>query len=185
LRKELKEKEEREGKWYLHRELEKVDPEAALRIHPNDIFRTIRALEIFYLTGTSISRQHQNHQFKESHFNVLKIGLLRDRKAIYHRIEERVDTMLSAGLLEEVTLLLKQGYAPTIKPFHSLGYKQILGYLQGITSLDEAAHLIKRNTKRYAKRQLTWFRKDTEIEWFTLPRQSLEISEVIRKFLKI
>jgi tRNA dimethylallyltransferase len=185
LRKELKKKEEREGKWYLHRELEKVDPEAALRIHPNDIFRTIRALEIFYLTGTSISRQHQNHQFKESHFNVLKIGLLRDREAIYHRIEERVDTMLSAGLLEEVTLLLKQGYAPTIKPFHSLGYKQILGYLQGITSLDEAAHLIKRNTKRYAKRQLTWFRKDTEIEWFTLPRQSFEISEAVRKFLNI
>ncbi len=185
LREELKEKEEREGKGYLHRELEKVDPEAALRIHPNDTFRTIRALEIFYLTGTPISRQHQSHQFKECPFHVLKIGLLRDREAIYHRIEERVDTMLASGLLEEVNLLLKKGYAPTIKPFHSLGYKQILGHLQGATSLDEAAQAIKRNTKRYAKRQLTWFRKDTEIEWFTLPRQSFEISEAVRKFLNI
>jgi tRNA dimethylallyltransferase len=185
LREELKKKEESEGKGYLHRELEKVDPEAALRIHPNDTFRTIRALEIFHLTGTSISRQHQNHQFKECHFNILKIGLLRDREAIYHRIEERVDTMLSSGLLEEVDRLLKKGYAPTIKPFHSLGYKQILAYLQGVTSLEEAAQVIKRNTKHYAKRQLTWFRKDTEIEWFTLPRQSHGISEAVRKFLKI
>jgi tRNA dimethylallyltransferase len=185
LREELKKKEEKEGKGYLHRELEKVDPEAALRIHLNDTFRTIRALEIFYLTGTSISLQHQNHQFKESPFNVLKIGLLRNREAIYHRIEERVDTMLSSGLLEEVQHLLKKGYPPTIKPFHSLGYKQILGYLQGTTSLEEAVEIIKRNTKRYAKRQLTWFRKDTEIEWFTLPRQSHEIGEAIRKFLKI
>jgi len=185
LREELKNKEEIEGDGYLHRELEKVDPEAALRIHPHDTFRTIRALEIFYLTGTAISKQHQNHQFKECHFHVLKIGLLRDREAIYDRIEQRVDTMLSSGLLEEVNLLLKRGYAPTIKPFHSLGYKQILGYLQGTTSFDEAAQAIKRNTKRYAKRQLTWFRKDTEIEWFTLPQQSHEISEAVRKFLKI
>jgi len=185
LRAELKKKEEREGKGYLHGELEKVDPEAALRIHPNDTFRTIRALEIFYLTGTSISRQHQDHQFKECHFKVLKIGLLRDREALYHRIEERVDTMLSSGLLEEVQRLLKKGYAPTIKPFYSLGYKQIVGYLQGTTSLEEAVQIIKRNTKRYAKRQLTWFRKDTEIEWFTLPRQYHEIGEAVRKFLKI
>jgi tRNA dimethylallyltransferase len=185
LREELREKEEREGKGYLHRELEKIDPEAALRIHPNDTFRTIRALEIFYLTGTAISRQHQNHQFKECHFHVLKIGLLRDREALYHRIEERVATMLASGLLEEVNLLLKKGYAPTIKPFQSLGYKQLLSYLQGATSLDEAVQVIKRNTKRYAKRQLTWFRKDTEIAWFTLPRQSLEISEAVRKFLNI
>jgi tRNA dimethylallyltransferase len=185
LREELKEKGAREGKGYLHRELEKVDPEAALRIHPNDTFRTIRALEIFYLTGTPISRQHQSHQFKECPFHVLKIGLLRDRAALYHRIEERVATMLASGLLEEVNLLLKKGYAPTIKPFHSLGYKQILGHLQGETSLDEAAQAIKHNTKRYAKRQLTWFRKDTEIEWFTLPRQSFEISEAVRKFLNI
>jgi tRNA dimethylallyltransferase len=185
LREELKKKEEREGKGYLHRELEKVDPEAALRIHPNDTFRTIRALEIFYLTGTAISQQHQNHQFKECLFHLLKIGLQRDRETIYHRIEERVDTMLSSGLLEEVKRLLKKGYAPTIKPFHSLGYKQILGYLQGATSLEEATQVIKRNTKHYAKRQLTWFRKDTEIAWFTLPQQSLEISEAVRKFLKI
>ena len=185
LRKELKEKEKTQGKWHLYKELEKVDPEAASTIHPNDSFRIIRALEVFYLTGEPISQQQKRHQFKHSHFNPLKIGLLRDRREIYHRIEKRVDKMLKSGLVDEVKQLLKRGYPPTIKPFQSLGYKQILSYLQGDLSLDDAARLIKRDTKRYAKRQLTWFRKDSEIRWFTLPEQSLEVGEAIKKFLKI
>jgi len=185
LRKELKEKEKTYGKGYLCKELKKVDSEAASKIHPNDTFRIIRALEVFYLTGKPISEQQKMHQFKHTYFNVLKIGLLRDRKDIYHRIEERVDKMIKRGLVDEIKQLLKGGYPPTIKPFQSLGYKQILGFLQGELSLDEAVMLIKRNTKRYAKRQLTWFRKDSEIRWFNLPEQSLEISEGIKKFLKI
>ena len=116
LREELKEQEKNNGKWYLHRELTKIDPAAASRIHPNDTFRIIRALEVFHLTGRSISEQHQNHQFKESYFNVLKIGLTRDRKALYSRIEQRVDIMVTAGLLEEVKSLLTKGFPPPSSP---------------------------------------------------------------------
>jgi len=185
LREELKKKEETQGKWYLYKELEKADPEAALRIHPHDTFRIIRALEVFYLTGEPISQQQKKHQFKHSHFNLLKIGLMRERRELYNRIEQRVDNMIKVGLVDEVKHLLKRGYPPTIKPFQSLGYKQIMSYLQGGLSLDDAVRLIKRNTKRYGKRQMTWFRKDSEIRWFILPKQSFEISEAIKKFLKI
>jgi len=185
LREKLKEKERTQGKWCLYKELKKVDPTAASKIHPNDTFRIIRALEVFYLTGKPISLQHKSHQFKHAYFNLLKIGLMRDRKELYHRIEERVDTMLTSGLLDEVKVLLKSGYSATIKPFQSLGYTQILSHLQGDLSLDEAVRVIKQNTKRYAKRQLTWFRKDSEIRWFTLPLKSFEINEEIKKFLKI
>ena len=110
---------------------------------------------------------------------------MRDRKELYDRIERRVDFMVSAGLAEEVKSLLTKGYPPTIKPFQSLGYKQILGFLQGETDMNEAVQLIKRNTKRYAKRQITWFKKDAEIKWVTLPNQSPEIGETIKKFLNI
>lgn len=185
LREKLREQEKKEGKWYLHQELTKIDPAAASRIHPNDTFRIIRALEVFHLTGKSISEQHQNHRFKESYFNLLKLGLMRDRQELYSRIEKRVDLMISAGLVEEVKKVLATGYPPTIKPFQSLGYKQILGFLQGETDMDEAVRLIKRNTKRYAKRQMTWFKKDSEIQWITLPEQSNQISETIKKFLNI
>lgn len=185
LREELKKKEETQGKWYLYKELEKVDPEAASRIHPNDTFRIIRALEVFYLTGRPISQQQKNHQFKHSYFNPLKIGLMRNRREIYNRIDQRVDKMIKDGLVDEVRQLLKRRYPQTIKPFQSLGYKQILSYLQGDVSLDEAVRLIKRNTKRYGKRQLTWFKKDSEIRWFNLPNQSSNIKEAIKKFLKI
>jgi len=185
LREELKEKEKTQGKWYLYRELEKVDPEAASTIHPNDTFRIVRALEVFHLTGKPISQHQKEHQFKHSLFNLLKIGLMRKRGEIYDRIEQRVDNMIKDGLVEEVRQLLKKGYSPTIKPFQSLGYKQILEHLQGDLNLDEAVSLIKRNTKRYAKRQLTWFRKDSEIRWFALPQQLPMISEAVKKFLKI
>jgi len=185
LRARLREQERTQGKWYLYQELKKIDSPAAAKIHPNDTFRIIRALEVFSLTGKPISEQQKNHQFKHSHFKLLKIGLTRDRKELYLRIEERVDTMLEKGLIDEVKLLLTRGYPPTSRPFQSLGYTQILSYLQGDLSYDEAVRLIKRNTKRYAKRQLTWFRKDSEIRWFSLPHQSLEIRDAIKKFLII
>jgi len=185
LREELKQQEHDRGKWYLHRELARVDPEAASRIHPNDTFRIIRALEVFLLTGKPLSDHHRAHRFNSTGLTPLKIGLLRDRQEIYRRIEERVDSMIYSGLVEEVKELLKQGYPPSIKAFQSLGYKQILSYLQGETGLDEAIRLIKLNTRRYAKRQLTWFRKDTAIQWFSLPGQTPDVGELLRNFLKI
>ena len=185
LREKLRKQEKNKGKWYLHQELTKIDPAAASRIHPNDTFRIIRALEVFHITGKSITEQHHKHQFRESYFHVLKLGLMRDRKELYSRIEKRVDYMISSGLVEEVKNVLAKGYPPTIKPFQSLGYKQVLGFLHGETDIDEAVRLIKRNTKRYAKRQITWFKKDSEIQWITLPQQSSEIGETTKKFLNI
>jgi len=185
LRKELKEKEKTHGKWHLYQELQKIDMEAASNIHPNDTFRIIRAIEVFYLTGKPISEQQKNHRFKHTYFNVFKIGLLRERSDIYRRIEERVDQMIQRGLADEIKQLLNRGYPSTMKPFQSLGYKQMLSFIHGELSLGEAAALIKRHTKRYARRQLTWFRNDPEIEWYHLPEQSSEIGEAVRKFLKI
>ena len=185
LRKKLKQEARNKGKWFLHKELEKVDPEAARRIHPNDTFRIIRALEVLYLTGKTISEHQVSHQFRDSFFHLLTIGLTRDRGEMYARIEQRVNKMISNGLLEEVKGLLARGYKPGIKPFQSLGYAQMLEYLQGEITFDEAVRLIKRNTKRYAKRQLTWFRKEKDIRWFLLPHQAPEVSEAIKKFLKI
>jgi len=185
VREQLRTQEREKGKWHLHQQLAGVDPEAAARIHPNDSFRVIRALEVFRLTGTAISEHQRHHRFSDSTFAALKIGLMRDRGEIYRRIEARVDSMIGAGLEEEVRRLLTQGYAPAIKAFQSLGYQQMLSYIRGETTRDEAIRLIKTNTKRYAKRQLTWFRKDPEIEWFTLPGQIAAAEERLRKFLNI
>jgi tRNA dimethylallyltransferase len=185
LRERLRTLESEQGKWHLHQQLAEVDPEAASRIHPNDTFRVIRALEVFRLTGTAISEHQRRHRFSDAAFAALKIGLTRDRGEIYRRIEARVDSMIAAGLEEEVRQLLVKGYAPTIKAFQSLGYQQMLSYIQGAITLDEAIRLIKTNTKRYAKRQLTWFRKDPEIQWFALPEQTAAVEELLRKFLNI
>ncbi len=184
LREQLRQVEMEKGRWHLHQQLAEVDPEAASRIHPNDTFRIIRALEVFRLTGKAISEHQRRHRSSASAFTALKIGLIRDRQEIYRRIEARVDAMIAAGLTDEVKGLLAQGYAPSIKAFQSLGYKQILSCLREELTLDEAIRLIKVNTKRYAKRQLTWFRKDPEIQWFTLPAQTAAVDELLRKFLK-
>jgi len=184
LREELKQQEQERGKWYLHHRLAAVDPEAASRIHPNDTFRVIRALEVFHLTGKPLTEHHRAHLLNAAGLNPLKIGLMRDRPELYRRIEARVDSMISSGLVEEVKQLLKKGYPPSIKAFQSLGYKQILSFLQGEAGLDEAIGLIKRNTRRYAKRQLTWFRKDTAIQWFSIPEQTTALEELLRNFLK-
>jgi tRNA dimethylallyltransferase len=185
LRERLKKLEAEKGNWHLYRQLAEVDPEAASRIHPNDTFRIIRALEVFHLTGRTISEHHRDHRFSTSAFTPLKIGLIRDRREIYRRIEARVDSMIASGLEEEVKGLLSKGYAHSIKAFQSLGYKQMLSHIRGEITLDEAIRLIKVNTKRYAKRQLTWFRQDPEILWFTLPGQTAAVDELLRKFLNI
>ncbi len=131
LRERLKKLEAEKGNWHLYRQLAEVDPEAASRIHPNDTFRIIRALEVFHLTGRTISEHHRDHRFSTSAFTPLKIGLIRDRREIYRRIEARVETMISSGLEEEVKGLLSKGYAHSIKAFQSLGYKQMLSHIRG------------------------------------------------------
>jgi len=159
LRQELKEQAERFGPDYIHQKLAKVDPQAAAKIHHNDLRRVIRALEVYQSTGLPISelQQKRSARFK---YNVIYLFLNREREELYRRIELRVEQMINAGLIEEVRSLLESGFSPNLKSMQSLGYKQLCRYLQGTVSLEEAVASIKQETRHYAKRQLTWFRRE-------------------------
>lgn len=165
VRKRLKDEAETLGLEVLYQRLQKVDPVAAARIHSNDTYRIIRALEVHQATGQPISYHQRVHAFKDLRYRTLKIGLTADRNILYDRINRRVDLMLASGLLEEVKWLLDQGYPSTLKSMRSIGYRHMSDHLEGRTPWDEAVHLFKRDTRRYAKRQLTWFGADPEIQW--------------------
>jgi tRNA dimethylallyltransferase len=157
LRRRLAEQADREGNEALFRQLTAVDPEAALRIHPNDLRRVIRALEVYLTTGTPISSLQRKDPAR---FPAVYILLERDRAELYRRIENRVDRMMADGLEEEVVSLVKRGYGYELKAMQSLGYKQVGDYLQNLCSREEAIAAIKQKTRNYAKRQLTWFRRE-------------------------
>jgi len=163
LRRKLSQRIKEKGRFALYEELQKVDPVSASRIHPHDERRIIRALEVYKLTGVPISRHQQNTSSYEG--KVVMIGLAWRRPALYRIINERVDKMIEKGLVEEVRGLLERGYGEDIPSMQGLGYRQIAGYLKGEFSLDEAIRLIKRDTRRFAKRQLTWFKKEKKIIW--------------------
>lgn len=174
------------GREVLFQELTACDPASAARIHPNDTYRLLRALEIFRATGKSWSiyiAEHQGKQSAEPKTNLLKIGLTRDREDLYQRIQHRVTDMTQAGLLTEVERLLQMGYTKGLQPMQSLGYRHMLNYLDGLWSWERAVELLARDTRRYAKRQFTWFRADTGINWFS-PGQVTEICSTIEAFLK-
>jgi tRNA dimethylallyltransferase len=156
-----------QGKRALHDLLAGADPEAASRLHPNDTFRIIRALEVYHQTGEPMSMWHRRHKSTSGQrLPCTKIGLVRPREELYERIDSRVDHMLDAGFLEEVKFLLKKGYSHHLKPLQSLGYRHIIPFLKGKVSFDEAVSQLRRDTRHYAKRQLTWFRADPEIRWY-------------------
>ena len=166
LRLSLYQKARTEGGHEIYRELQRLDPEAALRIHPRDTLRIIRAIEVFCQTNISISKYHREHGFQEKPYDVFKVGLFCGREELYRRIETRTDEMIKMGWVEEVKSLLNQGHPPGLRALHSLGYRHIFSYLMGEMSLPEAILSIKRDTRRYAKRQLTWFKADPEINWY-------------------
>ncbi len=166
LKARLLDEEKTGGLPLLYSELERIDPEAAARIHQNDRQRILRAVEVFRLTGVPLSVQQKRHGFDEELFSTLKIFIFRDREELYRRIDLRVDRMIEEGLKEEVARLLDMGYGPDLKPMQSLGYKQMAQHLLGACDLDRAIYLIKRDTRHYAKRQLTWFRADPAFQWF-------------------
>ncbi len=166
LRARLRIEVEDSGISALFKRLAEVDPVAAERIGPYNTHRIIRALEIFYLTGIPISQHQKSHAFSERPYDCLKIGLSVEREALYKKIDDRVDSMIKDGLVEEVSRIIAMGYRPETKAMQALGYSQICGYLDGKYNLDEAIALIKRDTRHYAKRQMTWFRRDDEITWF-------------------
>jgi tRNA dimethylallyltransferase len=154
------------GSSVLHERLAVLDPVTAERIHPNDAFRIIRALEAYETTGRPISEHQDAHGFSDSPYRVLKLGLAMEREALYDRINRRVDLMIEDGLLDEVKGLLDRGYPPALKSMGSLGYRHMVQFIHGEVDWEETVRTLKRDTRRYAKRQMTWFRADTDIEWF-------------------
>ena len=150
----------------LHRLLRRFDPVSAARIHPNDIPKVTRALEVCLLTRRPISELYREGRDALRGYRPLKIGLDPGRDALYRLLDERTARMFTAGLQEEIGRILHLGYPPESKPFESHGYRQALQVLRGELSDKEALFYAQRNTRRYAKRQMTWFRRDTDIEWF-------------------
>lgn len=182
LRGELRRVCEERGPSFLHERLKALDPESAKRIHPNDRIRIIRALEVIDAAKERFSMLSERHRFGESPFQVLKICLQTDREELYHRINERCLKMIREGLLAETQHLLESGYSPDLKPMKSLGYRHMVEHLQGLWGLDEAVYRFQMDTRRYAKRQLTWFRADPEILWFS-PEERETICTKVREFL--
>ena len=180
----LKGEAETQGSPILHKRLRRCDPDAAARIHPNDVYRIIRALEVYELTGKTISEWHRTHRFADAPFRVLKIGLCMDREMLYGRINQRVEDMIRAGLVEEVNGLLGMGYTADLKSMQSIGYRHMVDFIQGRYSWNEALRTFKRDTRRYAKRQMTWFTADSEIEWIE-PNQFSNVRKMIKKFLQV
>lgn len=156
---------EKEKKGTLYNYLKELDPETSNKISPNDLRRIIRAIEVCIKTKKSIS-ELQKELTNPLPYEFIKIGLLRDRKELYKLIEQRVDKMIEKGLVEEVKEILKMN--PDKTPLQAIGYKEIIRYLNNELSLDDAIKLIKRNTKRYAKRQFTWFKKEPDINWIDI-----------------
>jgi tRNA dimethylallyltransferase len=166
VREKLLRELETHGLQGLHEELLQVDPEAAGRIHPHDRQRIIRALEVYRVTARPLSLWQSQHRFDQRLYRTVKIFLYRERNVLYERINSRVQQMIEVSLVEEVRGLLQKGYGPELKPMQSLGYRQIAAYLQGRCSREAAISEMERATRRYAKRQLTWFRGDPEFRWF-------------------
>ena len=154
-----------DGTEALYRQLAHVDPELAARLHPRDEVKIIRGLEAHQVTGRRLSDLHREHGFTEKPFSTLLIGLTRDRQELYRRIDARVEEQLANGLVEETRRLLAHGYDRALGSMKGLGYRQIAGYLAGEYSYEEAVRLLKRDTRHFAKRQWTWFRKEPGIVW--------------------
>jgi tRNA dimethylallyltransferase len=173
----------RNGLGALYQRLEQIDPAATSWIHPHDGQRIVRALEVYELTGKPISEWQKEHSFSERPFQTLKVGLLRERGELYERVNQRCERMIEAGLVEEVKSLLDKGYGLDLKPLQSVGYKQVGLFLTGRMGFADAVFLMKRDTRRLAKRQLTWFRGDNEIQWFHPERERAEIRRSVREFM--
>lgn len=166
LRTQLEKRAKEIGNDALHQELTQIDPKSASQIHPNNVRRVIRALEIYYRTGETMS-QTQKHQQPEPLYDVALVGLTMDREKLYDRINLRVDLMVEQGLLEEVQKLYDQGLRDC-QSIQAIGYKEIYEYLDGHISLEEAIENLKKNSRHYAKRQLTWFRNKMDVQWFDM-----------------
>ena len=168
IRARLGDSARRHGDPYLHRMLQRVDAEAARRLGPRDRQRVVRALEVFFATRRGLTDWIRESPFGSDRYDAVKIGLNMDRDALYRRIDARVDRFFAGGLIEEVRGLFASGCPPAANALKALGYRECLAYLAGERTLEEAIALTRRNTRRYAKRQLTWFRAEPQVAWFHL-----------------
>lgn len=184
LRRGLEQELKENGLTALYQRLVEIDASVLSSIHPNDRQRIIRALEVYHSTGKPISVWQKEHAFQEEPFEVLKIGLMRGRAELYDLINRRSEQMLESGLLDEVRGLVSRGYNLELKPLRSVGYRQIGEVLQGGKTVVEALDEMKQETRRLAKRQLTWYRADTDIHWYHPEKQQDEILGAARKFLE-
>jgi tRNA dimethylallyltransferase len=189
FRKSLEERAEQFGNEYVHDLLRQIDPDSANRIHPNNLRRVIRAIEVYHCTGKTMT-EYQLEQEQVLLYDVALIGLTMDREQLYERINLRVDLMMKQGLLEEVKALYEQEIRD-VQSIQAIGYKEIYDYLDGKVSMEEAIEILKQNSRRYAKRQLTWFRNKMEVSWFDMSdevsfsKKMLEISLFVEGKLQI
>ncbi|MCF8067071.1 MAG: tRNA (adenosine(37)-N6)-dimethylallyltransferase MiaA [Desulfobacterales bacterium] len=183
IRAKLKKEADEQGAGKLFKRLQACDPETAVKLHINDTYRITRALEIYEITGKTAAELYRAHAFSDEPYKVLKIGLHMDRVDLYERINQRVDIMIDEGLLDEVKRLIEMGYSAELKSMQSIGYKHMADFIAGKYSWDQSVDLMKRDTRRYAKRQFTWFRADKEMNWVGM-NQIGEIKKRVERFLK-
>lgn len=182
FRRRMEMKAEQFGNQYLHNQLLKIDRESAERIHPNNVRRVIRALEVYHCTGKTMT-ELQAEQQAEAKYDAIIIGLTMEREKLYDRINRRVDMMLQAGLLQEVQQLFAEGLI-NCQSIQAIGYKELFDYLYGRTSFDAAVESLKQNSRRYAKRQLTWFRNKMDVKWFDMTSTDVE-DHLAKKIVEI
>ena len=178
-RKELEQMAKEQGAEVLHNMLAKVDPESVIAIHANNTKRVIRALEYYQQTGEPISQHNKQQREKESPYNLAYFVLNDERSHLYARIDARIDEMLKEGLVDEVKRLQQMGYHKGMVSMQGLGYKEILSYLDGTWSLEEAVYVLKRDTRHFAKRQITWFKREKNVEWFYKPDYDYDENKIL------
>lgn len=184
LREELNELAKQHGSQYLLDILKEFDPVSAQRLHPGNLRRIVRAIEFYRTTGIPISEHQEMTKQKESRYEPLMLCVKWDREVLYDRINKRVDIMLNDGLLDEVKQLMEMGYTKELNSMNGIGYKEIIDYFEGNMSLEDTVNLIKQSSRRYAKRQLTWFRRDKRIHWLDANEDFLaEGIQLCREFI--
>jgi len=185
IRLELEELAREKGNDYIHGELAKVDKASAMKIHPNNTKRVIRALEYYRLNNKPISLHNETERAKEAVFDAKYFVLNDKRELLYERINKRVDKMIQLGLVEEVSSLLDKGLDSSYNSMQGIGYKEIVEYLDGKCSLDEAVDNIKKNTRHFAKRQLTWFRREENVNWIEKYEYNYDDERILSKMTEI
>lgn len=185
IRAELETIAKEKGAEYLHHMLQEIDAKSAETIHANNVKRVVRAIEYYRQTGHPISEHNEKERQKESPYNFAYFVLLDERQRLYERIEKRIDLMMEEGLLNEVKTLYEEGYTRDMVSMQGLGYKEILDYLDGKMTLDEAIYILKRDTRHFAKRQITWFKREKDVCWIDKSAFQYDEDKILAEMLNI